>query len=256
MKKYNFTLSDVNACLQLKSWWAALFILPFARRVTLFIANYTDIKPNTITSSSFVFVLLSAWCFFKGSYNYILLGALFFEINYLFDCVDGTIARLKKLQSFKGEVLDWLLDRFRIIITVVTLGYGQYKIQNSVLPLILSFIYLGLNNLILLSRAFQFRILNRIGSKDINNKGAVLLEKTTNKILLKKWLNFTHKRNLMPYYHDIETDAIIFVIGPLFNIVNLCLITGSILSFILIVILNILFVKSLNVFLNNERAYY
>ena len=239
-------MREVEASLQRKSWWAALFILPIARRISLLLLNYTNIKPNTITFLSFIFVICSAYCYSNGSYFYLILGALFFEINYLFDCVDGTIARLKKLQSYFGEFLDWKLDRIRIVIITAALGYGQYKVQNNFLPLILSLLYLGLNNLILMSRSFHFRILANIGSRATNKQGVVLVRKTSDNVILKKWLNFTYDRNFNPYYHDVETDAIVFVIGAILNRINCCLITSSILAALLVVILDLLFFKSLN----------
>lgn len=95
-KLHNFNSEQVEETLQLKSWWAALAILPFVRKLVLYLCNYTEISPNTITVISFVLRIISAYLFLVGKYLFLVGGAIIFELAYLLDCVDGPIARLKK----------------------------------------------------------------------------------------------------------------------------------------------------------------
>ena len=237
-----FHLVDVEQVLQKKSWWAMIFVLPIARRISLLIANKTQITPNQITLFSFLFILPACYFFSLGTQFGFLMGAIFFEINYLFDCVDGTIARLKNLSSHFGGYLDGMLDRIRIVLLCICFGLGSYKFSGSILCLVLLIAYLGINNLIIISRAYQSRIFVKIGQA--GRKGTELVSQNR-KGILGRWIDFTEKRNVMPYYHDVELDSLVFVVGPLLLMFPLTLIVAVLLGFILLIAINILFVISI-----------
>lgn len=239
----HFTLLDIECFLQRKSWWAMLFILPFARHLALFFINRTSISPNAITMGAFAFVPLATLSYALGTYYGLLLGALFFEINYLFDCVDGTVARVKKLGTPLGTYLDPVLDRWRIVIVALALAYGQYKSTGDLLVIYLLFLYLGLNNLILFTRSAQEKALSKIERG--STMGVDLARSTMNSGLLAWWFRKTEDRNIMPYYHDIELDALVFVVGPLLNQVVPCLIVANLLALLLIILLNVMFLLAL-----------
>jgi len=234
---------DVEKSLQKKSWWAMLVVLPLARRLSLFVINHTSLTPNVITLGAFLFIPLAAIGYGCGSYYGLLFGALFFEINYLFDCVDGTVARVKKLGTPLGAYLDPVLDRWRIVILTLVLAYGQYRASGDLLVVYLLFLYLGMNNLILFTRSAQEKALGKMDRG--STMGIDLARSTMNSGLLAWWFNKTEDRNVMPYYHDIELDALVFVIGPLLNQVVPCLIFANLLALLLIVILNGMFLLAL-----------
>ncbi len=239
----NYTLQEIESKLQRKSWWAMLFVLPAARRLSLFFINRTKITPNAITIGSFAFVLFSAVCFAWGSRLGLVLGAIFFEINYLFDCVDGTIARVKGLASPLGAYLDPMLDRLRIVMTSTALAYGQFSVSGGISVVFFLLLYLGLNNLILFTRAAQETAILKAGGK--SKVGMELARETTRSSLLARWFDFTSKRNMMSYYHDIELDSLVFVIGPILNMVVPFLVAANILALVLILMLNVMFLSSL-----------
>lgn len=243
MPRYSYALADIEKALQRKSWWAILFILPLARRFSLFFINRTNFTPNEITIGAFVFVPVAAYFFSMGTATGLLLGALFFELNYLFDCIDGTVARVKNMGSPLGAFGDPMLDRVRIVIVAIALAYGYYTATGRIEVVYLSFLYLGLNNLILFSRWAQEKALAKMatGSK----LGVDLARATSGTGFLAWWFRKTADRNIMPYYHDIELDALVFVIGPLLNLVTPCLIVANVLAVVLIAALNIMFLLSL-----------
>lgn len=245
MNRPAFSAKDLEFCLQRKSWWAMLFILPAARRLSLFFINRTSITPNTITLGSFVFVIAAVLAYSRGSYAGFVIGAIFFEINYLFDCVDGTVARAKGLASPLGAFLDPSLDRLRIFLLVTSLAYGQYTSSRNIEVVFLIFLYLGLNNLLLFTRQAQERATLQIGMKG-KTPGADLARNTTRSTLLARWLNFTSRHNTIPYYHDVELDALVFVVGPILNMVVPFIIAANLLALVLIIMLNIVFVISIN----------
>jgi phosphatidylglycerophosphate synthase len=236
-------LVEIEKALQRKSWWAIVFILPVARRLSLFLINRTNITPNTITLFAFTFVPVAAYCYGTGTYAGLVLGALFFEINYIFDCADGTVARVKNLGSPIGAYLDSMLDRLRIVILTVALVYGQYKATGNIELGFLAFLYLGMNNLIILTRASQEKVLAKMTTERMLSVD--LTRATSNNSLLAWWFRKTEDRNIMPYYHDIELDAMVFVVGPILNKVYTFLIAANILAIVLIAVLNFMFLNSL-----------
>ena len=237
------TPQDIEKALQRKSWWAMVFILPFVRRLSLFVINRTNLTPNEITIGAFMFIPFAAYFYGVGTYTGLILGALFFEINYLFDCIDGTVARVKKLGSPLGAYLDPMLDRWRIFIVAAALAYGQYKTHANLTVVWLLFVYFGLNNLILFTRWAQEKGLAKLaGSKVL---GVDFARSASGNGILAWWFRKTEDRNIMSYYHDIELDALVFVVGPLLNRVGACLVVANVLAVLLLGALNVMFLVSL-----------
>jgi phosphatidylglycerophosphate synthase len=239
---FSYNYSDIEKALQRKSWWAIVFILPFVRRLSLLIINRTNITPNTLTIAAFMFVPVAAYFYSSGTYVGLVLGAVFFEINYIFDCIDGTVARVKKLSSPIGAYIDQIFDRCRILILSLALAYGQYNATGNLDVVYLLMLYLGLNNLIHLSHTIQEKVLAQAGSSRL---GMDLTRSSVDKGIVAWWLRQTQDRNIKPYYHDIEMDALVFVVGPLLNLVVPFLIVANILTLLLVGALNFLFLLSL-----------
>jgi phosphatidylglycerophosphate synthase len=229
-QKYSF--DDVEKCLQRKSWWAIVFVLPFARRLALFLTNRTKITPNQVTLGAFVLVLPAIFFYAQGSYWATVLAVSLFEINYLFDCVDGTMARLRKISSPFGGYLDAILDRVRIFFMCLAIGYGYWCSDHSVEIVFWLLLYLGVNNLIIISMGYQERTLAKAGFS--SRLGAELIS-DGRRTLLNRWFHYAGKRNLMPYYHDVELDALVFVVGPLIKqplaAIQFAVIAGTLLFF-------------------------
>jgi len=241
LPRYN--LQTIEQSLQRKSWWAMLFVLPIARRLSRFIINHTKLTPNAVTLFSFLFVPLAAWAYSRGTYAGLIAGAVLFEINYLFDCVDGTIARVKGLVSPLGAYLDPKLDRLRVVILAFALAYGQMQSGGGFHVLLALLLYLGVNNLIMLTRAAQERVLISHGFS--SKLGADLVISASNQGILARWLRLAQQRNFMPYYHDVELDALVFVLGAIFNHILLFTVVAICLGLILIFLMDALFIRSL-----------
>jgi len=79
----------------------------FSIILTYFFIRYTNFKPNHITALGFLLYLLSL--FFLDSREY-LLFFIFYWGSFVFDIIDGNIARLKKETSLVGAYLDIIID--------------------------------------------------------------------------------------------------------------------------------------------------
>lgn len=93
---------------------AALFVVPLAR---------TAVTPNQVTfltlvifvAGSLLLALLPGWGALCGA-------AAVIELSYVFDCVDGQLARIKKMSSPVGAHLDFLMDELKAFILVAAVG--------------------------------------------------------------------------------------------------------------------------------------
>ncbi len=68
------------------------------------------LKPNTISWMSVFFILISGLSLVIATPLSIILAALFYNIGYLLDCVDGEVARITKQTSSKGYYIDIIIQ--------------------------------------------------------------------------------------------------------------------------------------------------
>lgn len=89
------------------SWWTVLVIDPIATRLTPLLARISWLTPNVVTLVAFAIGTAGVGMFAAGMLR---LGAIVFQVHFLFDCLDGKIARLRRLSSERGAYLDGLCD--------------------------------------------------------------------------------------------------------------------------------------------------
>jgi phosphatidylglycerophosphate synthase len=101
----------------------------FFRPISLRISNRlvrTAVQPNQITILSFAFLLLGACLFLFASYGLTVVAAILIYFSDVFDCVDGEIARAKKLVTRSGAVLDYFVDRLGDIIVYSCVTFALF----------------------------------------------------------------------------------------------------------------------------------
>lgn len=86
----------------------------------------TNVTPNQVTVFSFLIGVLAAYCFSTGQYWWLLGGGILLQLSYIFDLVDGEIARFKGVSSKMGAWLDEVLDRLKEILLFLGLSIGFY----------------------------------------------------------------------------------------------------------------------------------
>ncbi|NJE49562.1 CDP-alcohol phosphatidyltransferase family protein [Thermococcus sp. 9N3] len=91
------------------------FVDPLAVRLVYILSKYNRISPNFITTVSLFLGVSSAISFGIGKD---IFGALFYYLSFLFDCVDGKLARITGKTSLVGAFYDTLADW--------TVAYGIY----------------------------------------------------------------------------------------------------------------------------------
>jgi phosphatidylglycerophosphate synthase len=104
-------------------------VAKYDRYVSLAISRFLmklPVTPNHVTCAAALLGALCGVLVAFGGYLPMLLGALAFQFNSIFDGIDGEIARAKLLESRLGQWLDTLADDFSNFAFVVGVGVGCY----------------------------------------------------------------------------------------------------------------------------------
>jgi phosphatidylglycerophosphate synthase len=236
--KIQYTLGDIKkkTLKPADAWWTVLIIDPIAIRLVWIFANFTKIKPNQITLFSFFIGLISAWLFLQGEHFYLILGAVVFEISFVFDCIDGKLSKLTNRQSKLGYFLDYALDRWRIFVNLFALIYGQYVLTGNNIFLIFGFIYMSLLA-ISLTQSF---LVNKLCEDNVEKNDIESLDQ--NKSMFIKLKHILNQKRLLFGISDIETDTFVFFIFPLLGFVEIGFIVSISLLFIWLLISIIRFI--------------
>ncbi len=89
------------------------FLFSFNRKISKKFAPFflkTPLRPNDITSLALLSGFIAAYFMSKGSRGNLLWGAFFLQMSFILDNCDGTVARLKSMQSAFGMWYDLVAD--------------------------------------------------------------------------------------------------------------------------------------------------
>ncbi len=99
----------------------------FSIRIVRFLYN-KSITPNQVTVFSIILSFVSAFFFSFGSNISCLVGAFLLELFYIFDSVDGQLARAKGLSSHGGKYLDIFCNFLVPPVVLFGVGIGVLKV--------------------------------------------------------------------------------------------------------------------------------
>jgi hypothetical protein len=95
------------------NWFTEWIARPPAA-VVVYALRGTPITPNQVTFLSTVVAAGAAAMFAVGpGYGWLVAAALVFELSFVLDCADGMLARLRKIASPLGHLLDFLMDELK-----------------------------------------------------------------------------------------------------------------------------------------------
>ena len=120
-------------------WWASFVTSPLA-----ILANYAvvDIKwltPNLITLVSFLTAVASAPFIVVGGTTNFLIAAVLIQLSFVFDCMDGQMARYRNSSTATGSYYDRVSDQIQITIWFGAVAYAAWVQSNEVIPVFLAF---------------------------------------------------------------------------------------------------------------------
>jgi phosphatidylglycerophosphate synthase len=98
------------------NWFTEHIARPPAAVVVYFLRN-TRVTPNQITFASAI-VAAGACAMFAlcRGWTWLVIAALVFELSFVLDCADGQLARLRKIASPVGHLLDFLMDELKAML--------------------------------------------------------------------------------------------------------------------------------------------
>lgn len=98
---------------------AALFV---------YVLRDTRVAPNQVTFFSLFIAGLAAACLIFASWPLGLwIGVAVYELSYVFDKVDGMLARARGVQSPTGHLLDFLMDEIKAFVILAAVATGAYR---------------------------------------------------------------------------------------------------------------------------------
>jgi len=110
------------------------------RRVSVHIAHLlalkTQITPNQVTAIRLILSFIAIPFLVSGRSFYLILGGSIVAVSFVLDYVDGDLARLKNLESGKGELFDVVSDRIITIISIFSLSLGLFRNTNNIFDLL------------------------------------------------------------------------------------------------------------------------
>ncbi|MFB7245838.1 phosphatidylglycerophosphate synthase [Streptomyces populi] len=140
------------------AWWTVLLVDPVATPLVRQLAMRTRVTPNQITWGAFLLGLVSAACFALGDWRWLVVGAAVYHVSFIFDCMDGKLARLTGQGSVFGAWLDFVFDRIRVAACAVALMAGQYGRSGDELYIWLALAVVGLDTLRYINSLEIFKI--------------------------------------------------------------------------------------------------
>ncbi|QKG83475.1 CDP-alcohol phosphatidyltransferase family protein [Kroppenstedtia pulmonis] len=109
------------------------------RRYSIYITallRKTFVTPNLISWFSLLFFILTGWLMLLGGPWGFLAAVVAYNLGYLCDCLDGELARLKKVTSSQGIFLDTLIRAMSIpifasfaMVLVPVSGWGYLSLE-------------------------------------------------------------------------------------------------------------------------------
>ncbi|MFG2309780.1 CDP-alcohol phosphatidyltransferase family protein [Streptomyces sp. NPDC048566] len=140
------------------AWWTVLLVDPVATPLVRQLALRTKVTPNQITWGAFLLGLASAACFALGDWRWLVAGAVIYHVSFIFDCMDGKLARLTGQGSVFGAWLDFVFDRIRVAVCAIALMGGQYQRTGETLYIWLALAVVGLDTLRYINSLEIFKI--------------------------------------------------------------------------------------------------
>lgn len=182
-------------------WWTVLVVDPVAIPLTRLFARRGWLTPDDVTIVSLILGLLTGLFFAVGERWALVTGGLVYYASFVFDCVDGKLARTLSLSSARGQALDAMADSARrasAAIGIVT--YLLYSVEAVRL------------HEIVLAAAFGI-----VSSYFMEISGAERGEATGG--IRGRWSEALARRRLLPTPGMPDVSALVYVIGPIAGVV-------------------------------------
>ncbi|MGN9837915.1 CDP-alcohol phosphatidyltransferase family protein [Nonomuraea sp. H19] len=148
-----------NAVKGADGFFTTYFVSTYSRYIARWAAR-RGLTPNQVTLISIALGVAAAVCFATGDRPWMVLGGVLIYFAFVFDCVDGQVARYARKFGVLGAWLDATFDRFKEYVVFAGLSIGWVVSGNSDSIWILALAALGLQSVRHLLD-FSFGVANR-----------------------------------------------------------------------------------------------
>ncbi|MEV4011931.1 CDP-alcohol phosphatidyltransferase family protein [Nonomuraea angiospora] len=148
-----------NAVKGADGFFTTYFVSTYSRFIARWAAR-RGLTPNQVTLISIALGIAAAACFATGDRPWMVLGGVLIYFAFVFDCVDGQVARYARKFGVLGAWLDATFDRFKEYVVFAGLAVGWVVSGNSDDIWILALAAIGLQSVRHLLD-FSFGISNR-----------------------------------------------------------------------------------------------
>jgi hypothetical protein len=148
-----------NAVKGADGFFTTFFVSTYSRFIARWAAR-RGLTPNQVTLISIILGVLAAACFATGERPWMVAGGALIYFAFVFDCVDGQVARYARRFGVLGAWLDATFDRFKEYVVFAGLAVGWVVSGNGDDIWILALAAIGLQSVRHLLD-FSFSISNR-----------------------------------------------------------------------------------------------
>lgn len=192
------------------------------RKISIYITKiliHTPLKPDHITMLMLAWGFIVGFLFSFGTYWHMLAGAIVFEFLLVLDCLDGELARYKKISSLRGVFLDLIAHFTNTACPFMGLTIGFYKQYPSIYILIIGLSASVFSILCLSVQAAKHHVIfkelvdytKKIAQKKSKRASEKLIKESTKQNILK---SLGKKIN---YLYDGIYMMQIFLLAAIFN---------------------------------------
>jgi phosphatidylglycerophosphate synthase len=174
------------------------------RPVLWLVTPWRFVTPMRVTLSSTVLGLGSAALFLGG---HLRSGAILFELHFLFDCIDGKLARLRNIASTRGELAD--------VVSAVLIGYGAFLIRHTHINALLVLAVVGLAN----AEAFLRQLRTTVTAKSRSTgQGEPATQRYPSWPILYRLVAIMRQRRLVAVPWTVEAETLLLLVLPMIGL--------------------------------------
>ena len=129
-KNMNYSMHDITSSLTKKknsrsSLWVQLWVRKASFPVTYVFINL-GWTANMVSVLSWILIFIAAVCLCVNNFWWMFAGVILTNFWLVLDCVDGNIARVKKIKTFMGDYFDAVAGYGPFSFTTLALGIAAY----------------------------------------------------------------------------------------------------------------------------------
>lgn len=121
-------------------WWSSFVTAPLAILANYGAVEVSWITPNRITAASFLVAVVATFAIIIGGTVWFIAAAILIHLSHVLDCMDGQMARYRKVSSPVGSYYDRITDQVQVTLWFGAAGYAAFAQTNSVTPVFLALI--------------------------------------------------------------------------------------------------------------------